>query len=116
MQISNTIYEIIKSVDFKNRLEKINNNYPNLKQENVIRNTILEHFNDFYANEHVRAFAEHPRVNNTRVDLSIVNKYCFCTPYKIELKFIIRNMINVLQIMVNEFKKSLLTEVVICSS
>src|SRR5690606_15957969 len=87
MNISNQIYEIINSEDFNNRLEQINRNYPNLKQENVIRNAILEQFNDFYANEHVRAFAEHPRINNTRVDLSIVNKGCLAKPYKIEFKY-----------------------------
>ncbi len=85
MSVSHQIYEIINSVDFKKQLEKINSNYSNLKQEGVIRNAVLEQFNDFYANENVRAFAEHPRMNNTRVDLSIVNRG-LPDPYKIECK------------------------------
>lgn len=87
MSVSHQIYEIIKSTDFIKKLEKINSNYPNLKQENVIRNAILEQFNDLYANEHVRAFAEHPRVNKTRVDLSIVKNESKLDPYKIEFKY-----------------------------
>lgn len=87
MNISNQIYEIINSEEFKKQLTKINSNYSNLKQEGIIRNAVLEQFNDLYANDSVRAFAEHPRINNTRVDLSIVNKFCFCNPYKIEFKY-----------------------------
>lgn len=86
MQISNTIYEIINSEVFKNQLTKINSNYSNLKQEGLIRNAILEQFNDLCTNENLRAFAEHPRVNNTRVDLSIVNRTHLSVPYKIEFK------------------------------
>lgn len=87
MQISNTIYEIINSEEFKKQLEKINSNYSNLKQEGIIRNAVLEQFNDLYANNNVRAFAEHPRINNTRVDLSIVHKERLAEPYKIEFKY-----------------------------
>ena len=35
----------------------------------------------------MQAFAEHPRENKTRVDLSIVNKNNAKTPIKIEFKF-----------------------------
>lgn len=87
MNISNQIYEIINSEEFKKQLTKINSNYSNLKQEGIIRNAVLEQFNDLYANDSVRAFAEHPRINNTRVDLSIVNKGCLAKPYKIEFKY-----------------------------
>lgn len=87
MSVSHQIYEIINSEEFKNQLTKINSNYSNLKQEGIIRNAVLEQFNDLYANDSVRAFAEHPRINNTRVDLSIVNKGCLAKPYKIEFKY-----------------------------
>lgn len=87
MSVSHQIYEIINSEEFKKQLTKINSNYSNLKQEGIIRNAVLEQFNDLYANDSVRAFAEHPRINNTRVDLSIVNKGCLAKPYKIEFKY-----------------------------
>lgn len=98
MNISSQINNLIKSDDFKKILEKINSNYFNLKQEGVIRNAILELYNEKYANEKYRAFAEHPRIKKTtetdkitsssRVDLSIVNRVCAITiPYKIEFKY-----------------------------
>lgn len=98
MNISNQIHSLIKSDDFKKVLEKINSNYSNLKQEGVIRNAILELYNEKYADEKYRAFAEHPRIeksiendkiiSSSRVDLSIVNKVCVITiPYKIEFKY-----------------------------
>jgi len=62
MNISDQIHNIIKSDDFESVLEKINTNYSNLKQEGIIRNAILELYNEKYANEQFRAFAEHPRV------------------------------------------------------
>lgn len=104
MNISNQIHSLIKSDDFKKVLEKINCNYSNLKQEGVIRNAILELYNEKYADEKYRAFAEHPRIKKTtetdkiksssRVDLSIVNRISVtepleinANPYKIEFKY-----------------------------
>jgi hypothetical protein len=70
MQIPETICEIICSEDFKEKLDFICVNYSNLKQESHIRNAILELFNE-KNKEDYRAFAEHPRKNGLRVDLSI---------------------------------------------
>lgn len=85
MDISNQIYDILKSKNFKKRLESINENYPNLKQESFIRNAILEMYNENCTDD-CRAFAEHPR-DNGRTDLSIVKKSEKNNPYKIEIKF-----------------------------
>ncbi len=85
MEIKNIISEIIISEKFQQQLEDINENYPNIKQENFIRNTLLEIFNKEYSNSTSRAFAEHPRENG-RTDLSIVN-LSDNSIFKIELKF-----------------------------
>lgn len=102
MDIPNQIYSLITSDDLKMRLEKINANYSNLKQEGLIRNAILELYNEKYADEQYRAFAEHPRVeknngedkrkSNNRVDLSITNLKSLNDKeepktYNIELKY-----------------------------
>lgn len=95
MNTQSQIYNLIKSDDFKKALEKINVNYSNLKQENVIRNEILELYNAEYSTPDVKAFAEHPRFEkndegqkiNGRVDLSILNKSHLEKPYKIEFKY-----------------------------
>lgn len=97
MNISNQIHNLIKSDDFKKVLEKINSNYSNLKQEGVIRNAILELYNEKYADEKYRAFAEHPRIeksteidkitSSSRIDLSIVDRASVKEPYKIEFKY-----------------------------
>jgi len=78
-------YEIIISDNFRLNIEKININYPNLKQENFIRNTLLEIYNTEYSNSTSRALAEHPRENG-RTDLSIVN-LSENSIFKVELKF-----------------------------
>lgn len=77
--------DIIISDNFRQNIEKININYPNLKQENFIRNAFLEIINESYANSKYRAFAEHPRENG-RTDLSIVN-LGDNSIFKVELKF-----------------------------
>lgn len=95
MNTSTQINHIIKSESFKKILEKINGNYSNLKQENLIRNAVLELYNHEYAKSNIKAFAEHPRLEknneeekiNGRVDLSIVNKQHLDKPYKIEFKY-----------------------------
>lgn len=68
------IEEIIESDIFLRKMEQINYNYPNLKQEIVIRNTVLELFNEKYKHTDYRAFAEYPRDKKVRFDLSIVKK------------------------------------------
>lgn len=85
MEITDIIHKTISSQNFKNKLASINLNYPNLKQESFIRNTLLEIFNESYSNSKIRAFAEHPRKKG-RTDLSIVNLGNNAV-FKIELKF-----------------------------
>ena len=84
------ISEIITSDDFKKRLEAINANYSNLKQENLIRNYILEQLNEYFIENgwnNKKAFAEHPRDKGARVDLSIVDCNDIENPYNIEFKY-----------------------------
>ena len=89
------IYEkvrcIIKSPKFEARLEGINKNYPNIKQEIPIRNLLLEMINeDFFAHSFdYRAFAEfyHPDNSKKRVDLTLVRKGHSEERYLIELKY-----------------------------
>ena len=83
------ILQVIKSEIFRNRLASVNANYSNLKQENSIRNLILEIFNeDSSLNQFThRAFAEHPRYKGSRVDLSIVEKLNPSDPFLVELKY-----------------------------
>ena len=84
-----TICKIINSETFKHKIISINNNYSNLKQESFIRNTILEGLNKIFQdnNLEIKAFAEHPRINRSRVDLSIVNNQDKENPFRIEFKF-----------------------------
>lgn len=83
------IVDVISSEAFILRLNEINTNYPNLKQEGLIRNSILELLNRNFnrLNEHRKAFAEHPRDKHCRVDLSIVDKLGWSLPYLVEFKF-----------------------------
>jgi hypothetical protein len=86
----NRISEIIKSKKFKNKLNFLNENYSNQKQELLIRNIILEELNEYFNSNNLsnlKAFAEHPRVDKARVDLSIVNKQDIENPILIELKY-----------------------------
>lgn len=81
------ICQIINSNNFKNKLAKVSDNFSNLKQENHIRNIILEELNQILDNNKVRAFAEHPRINGARVDLSIIKQSDIQKPFKIEFKY-----------------------------
>ena len=83
------VLAVINSELFKDRLNQINANYSNIKQESLIRNAILESLNNYFAsnNTHYRAFAEHPRNNGFRIDLSIINGNSPQNPYCIEFKF-----------------------------
>jgi len=86
----NRISKIIKSKVFKNKLNFLNENYSNQKQELLIRNIILEELNEYFNSNNLsdlKAFAEHPRVHKARVDLSIVNKQDIENPILIELKY-----------------------------
>src|SRR5690606_27920849 len=60
-----------------------------LKQENFIRNIVLEELNSFFLKNsyNLKAFAEHPRINGSRVDLSIIDRQDKENPFKIEFKF-----------------------------
>lgn len=120
MNIPSQIYSLITSDDLKKMLEKININYSNLKQEGLIRNAILELYNEKYADEQYRAFAEHPRTNgkditksNNRVDLSITNLKLFndkneAKTYNVELKYHFpkhrKKFLDYKQSIVSEFK------------
>ena len=85
------ISNIINSEEFRKKLETISANYTNLKQENVIRNYILERLNEYFFenwDSEKKAFAEHPRHNGSRVDLSIIDRNKLDQPpYKIEFKY-----------------------------
>ena len=81
------LLSIIKSDEFKEKLNELNDNFFNLKQEIHIRNLLVELFNrDFKGEE--RAIAEY-RVPNKdiRIDLALVNRNNKENPFKIELKY-----------------------------
>lgn len=106
------ILDIVNSTSFKNNLVKISINYNNLKQENHIRNYILEKVNEYLiSNSYTdhRAFAEHPRIKGCRVDLSIVNQQNPNNPYKIEFKYQFsgddNNMLNYWKVIQNDFER-----------
>lgn|SRR5690554_1894846 len=84
---TNIICQIINSNHFKNKLSKVSDNFSNLKQENHIRNIILEELNQIFDNNTVKAFAEHPRINGSRVDLSIIEQKDIKNPFKVEFKY-----------------------------
>ena len=72
----NQLLSIIKSDEFKNKLNELNDNFFNLKQEIHIRNLLVELFNQKHKEEGERAIAEY-RVNpnkNIRIDLALINK------------------------------------------
>ena len=80
--------DILESDTFLERLQNIAVNYPNLKQEGLIRNAILEIFNQFnlVKSPQLKAVAEH-RINGKKVDLCFVNKECLDSPVQVEFKF-----------------------------
>ncbi|WP_454949188.1 hypothetical protein [Capnocytophaga leadbetteri] len=91
----NQLLSIIESDEFKYKLNELNDNFFNLKQEIHIRDLLLALFNKYYNQKKVRAIAEHPRektskeehVSYTRVDLSLVDEEEPKNPFKIELKY-----------------------------
>ena len=87
-EIEGHLLSIIESHLLQNRLELINRNYPNQKQEFHIRNAILEIFNECNApvNPHMKAVAE-SRINGKKIDLCITNRHKPENPFKIEFKF-----------------------------
>lgn len=106
------ILDIVNSISFKDHLANIHINYNNLKQENHIRNYILEQINTFLITNNYhshRAFAEHPRINGCRVDLSIVDQQNPTHPYKIEFKYQFsgddNNMLKYGKIIQNDFER-----------
>ena len=81
------VLTLLNSGEFQSSLTKINKNYSNLKQESVIRNSILELLNEKFLDKHQRAFAEHPREGSKRIDLSIydqVKKESYCIEFKFQ--------------------------------
>ena len=80
------LLSIIKSNEFKEKLNELNDNFFNLKQEIHIRNLLVELFNQKYKEQGERAIAEYPRVARTRVDLSLIDNNTE-SPFKIELKY-----------------------------
>lgn len=91
--IKELMLTILKNIIFSNNFYKslleINENFFNLKQESHIRNSLLIHLNDFFKESSLnfKAISEHPRINNTRVDLSIVDMGEIDEVFKIEFKF-----------------------------
>jgi hypothetical protein len=85
--LTTLIAKIINSNSFKQRLSPLSSNYPNLKQENLIRNYILEELNKEFAQTDFKAFAEHPRMDTTRVDLGVINSKDLQHPFKVEFKY-----------------------------
>ena len=75
----NQLLSIIESDEFKYKLNELNDNFFNLKQEIHIRNLLVELFNQKYKEEGERAIAEYRVPNkkipnkNIRVDLALVN-------------------------------------------
>lgn len=84
----NQLLSIIESDEFKYKLNELNNNFFNLKQEIHIRNLLVELFNQKHKEEGERAIAEY-RVPNKdiRIDLALVNKDNKENTFKIELKY-----------------------------
>ena len=72
----NQLLSIIESDEFKYKLNELNDNFFNLKQEIHIRNLLVELFNQKHKEQGERAIAEY-RVNpnkNIRIDLALINK------------------------------------------
>ena len=65
----NQLLSIIESDEFKYKLNELNDNFFNLKQEIHIRNLLVELFNQKYKEEGERAIAEY----RVRIDLALVN-------------------------------------------
>ena len=92
-EMFNQLLSIIESDEFKNKLNELNDNFFNLKQEIHIRNLLVELFNQKYKEQGERAIAEY-RVDpnkNIRIDLALVNKdnkeNPLKNPLKIEFKY-----------------------------
>ena len=86
-EMFDSLISIIKSDEFKNKLNELNDNFFNLKQEIHIRNLLVELFNQKHKEQGKRAIAEYPRIAKTRVDLSLIDKNNTETPFKIEFKY-----------------------------
>ena len=92
-QISEKVFEVISSNEFKVKIESLNSNFSNLKQEIVIRDEILKLFNK--NNDVLRSFAEvvdteftpNEKSKRSRIDLLIKNKNKLDFNYKVEIKF-----------------------------
>lgn len=83
------LLSIIKSNEFKEKLNELNDNFFNLKQEIHIRNLLVELFNQKYKEQGERAIAEY-RVDpnkNIRIDLALINKDNKENLLKIEFKY-----------------------------
>ncbi len=85
MRYCERIESIIKSEEFRKKLESISDNFFNLKQEIPIRNYLVERYNEIYINS--KAFAEYPREKNKRVDISLISNNKDITPFLLEIKF-----------------------------
>ena len=62
----NQLLSIIESEEFKYKLNELNDNFFNLKQELHIRDLLLALFNKYYNQKRVRAIAEHPREKTSK--------------------------------------------------
>ena len=69
------LLSIIKSNEFKEKLNELNDNFFNLKQEIHIRNLLVELFNQKHKEQGERAIAEYRVPNkNIRIDLALSNR------------------------------------------
>lgn len=81
----NQIIELIKGEAFNEFLISTNSNFFNIKQELIIRNDLVQSLNS--SSKQLKAFAEYPRENNKKVDLSIIDHRTGTIEYQIEIKF-----------------------------
>jgi len=104
------VISVLESAEFLTRLNQVNKHFPNLKQESLIRNSILELLNEKFLGNEQRAFAEHPKVGTKRIDLSIhdqSNKQSFCIEFKFQFTNDFGMFINYKKLVDNDFHRIL---------
>lgn len=104
----NELNNVLKSAEFQTRLNQVNKHYPNLKQELLIRNTILELLNEKSLALHQRAFAEHPKEGSKRIDLSIYDQsteLSFCVEFKFQYTNDFGKFVNYQRLIDNDFNR-----------
>lgn len=92
-QYKSLIQQILKSETFAKEISRIAHNFPNVKQEYLIRNLLIILLNEELAKQtdSIRVFADHPRRGN-QYDMSIVDKNLVTSSpkqscYKVDFKY-----------------------------